>query len=345
MNGLRGMALRALPACVFLLLTRGSVQPLLAQTQIVSPEAVTTPAAAATWLPTPTPNARATAPAAAYLPATSSYVVQAGDTLWSVSLEIGLDLETMPCVISPIFRTDQALVIGDALALPPSGMICHQVEAGETLESIAVRYGVDAGDLSGDGWNRLDAAAISETQLEAGRYVRILPRAGAGQDGQGGFLAYMLSQPVEVAPFVAYAVGGPQTASAPVAVPANWPYGSGYFNWPTTGWVSQGYRQDHRALDIAAPLGTLVTAADRGVVVRAGWNQQGYGLFVVIDHNIDYLTLYSHLQDVYVNEGDIVAQGQAIGAVGSTGNSTGPHLHFEVRDFGSRINPLEVLLR
>ena len=86
-------------------------------------------------------------------------------------------------------------------------------------------------------------------------------------------------------------------------------------------------------------------AADRGVVVRAGWNNQGYGMFVVIDHNIDYVTLYSHLQDVYVDVGDVVAQGQVIGTVGSTGNSTGPHLHFELRDFGARINPLEALLR
>ena len=66
---------------------------------------------------------------------------------------------------------------------------------------------------------------------------------------------------------------------------------------------------------------------------------------MVIDHNIDYVTLYSHLQEIYVQVGAIVAQGQVIGAVGSTGNSTGPHLHFEVRDFGARINPLEVLLR
>ncbi len=60
-----------------------------------------------------------------------------------------------------------------------------------------------------------------------------------------------------------------------------------------------------------------------------------WAVYVVIDHNIDYVTLYSHLQEIYVQEGDIVAQGQVIGAVGSTGNSTGPHLHFEVRDFGA----------
>ena len=79
--------------------------------------------------------------------------------------------------------------------------------------------------------------------------------------------------------------------------------------------------------------------------MRAGWNEQGYGNFVVIDHQIDYVTLYSHLSDILVAEGDVVGQGQMIGTVGSTGNSTGAHLHFEIRDFGRRTNPLELLLR
>ena len=109
------------------------------------------------------------------------------------------------------------------------------------------------------------------------------------------------------------------------------------------GWLSQGYRYDHRAIDIAAVQGTPVTAADRGVVVRAGWNDQGYGRFVVIDHQIDYVTLYAHLDRILVHEGEIVGQGQVIGTVGSTGNSTGPHLHFEIRDFGRLTNPLELL--
>ena len=89
----------------------------------------------------------------------------------------------------------------------------------------------------------------------------------------------------------------------------------------------------------------MVTAADRGVVIRAGWNSQGYGQFVIIDHNIDYITLYAHLSEVLVSQGDVVAQGQAIGRVGSTGNSTGPHLHFEIRDFGSRADPVPLLVK
>jgi murein DD-endopeptidase MepM/ murein hydrolase activator NlpD len=109
--------------------------------------------------------------------------------------------------------------------------------------------------------------------------------------------------------------------------------------------MTQGYRYDHRAIDIAAKAGTLIAAADRGVIVRAGWNNQGYGNFVVVDHNIDYVTLYAHLSEIFVREGEIVAQGQLLGQVGSTGNSTGPHLHFEIRDFGRLTNPLELLGR
>ena len=317
------------------------------------------------------------------------YVVREGDTLWSAALEIGMDLEDMPCAISPDFRLDQPLVIGDSILPPPEGAICHQAVTGETAASIAALYGVDPSVITGDPWNQLTVVANQEgaggqpqdgqpqdgqpqdgqpqdgqpqdgqpqgLPLQAGRYVRILPDAAAQVgalwlpggllDTEGsGFLAYMLNQPVGVTPFMAYAVGGPRRVASPSAVPADWPYGSGRFIWPVYGWVSQGYRQDHRAVDIAAPSSTFMMAADRGVVVRAGWNNQGYGMFVVIDHNIDYVTLYSHLQDVYVDVGDVVAQGQVIGTVGSTGNSTGPHLHFELRDFGARINPLEALLR
>jgi murein DD-endopeptidase MepM/ murein hydrolase activator NlpD len=173
----------------------------------------------------------------------------------------------------------------------------------------------------------------------------------------------MLHQPVDTSPFAVLAVGGPfaehiqqtrqlanrsvraadQAGAVSGPLPANWPFGSGNFTWPLAGWLTQGYRYDHRALDIAAPSGTPVAAADRGVVLRAGWNSQGYGLFVIIDHNIDYVTLYAHLSELFVTKGQVVAQGDLIGTVGSSGNSTGPHLHFEIRDFGRLTNPLELL--
>ncbi len=160
-----------------------------------------------------------------------------------------------------------------------------------------------------------------------------------------GLLTYMLERPIVEPPILALARGGPVRAESELLIPEDWPYGTGDFEWPSPGWLTQAYRNDHRAVDIAAPLGTVVTAADRGVVIRSGWNNQGYGMFVIIDHNIDYVTLYSHLDEIFVAEGQVVAKGDPLGTVGSTGNSTGPHLHFEVRDFGSRINPLEVLVR
>jgi len=125
----------------------------------------------------------------------------------------------------------------------------------------------------------------------------------------------------------------------------DWPYGDGKFVWPVTGWISQGAHPGHVALDIAVPSGTPVKAADRGKVIMAGWNPTGYGFRVVIDHGIDYVTLYAHLSDIYVKAGDVVGKGQVVGASGANGNITGPHLHFEIRDFGRLTDPLPLLPR
>ncbi len=124
----------------------------------------------------------------------------------------------------------------------------------------------------------------------------------------------------------------------------DWPYGDGHFIWPVEGgWISQGSGPGHTALDVAVPLGTHVRAVDRGKVIYAGWNPTGYGFRVVVDHGIDYVTLYAHMSDIYVQPGDIVGKGQVIGLSGANGNITGPHLHFEVRDFGRLIDPRKVL--
>ena len=123
----------------------------------------------------------------------------------------------------------------------------------------------------------------------------------------------------------------------------DWPYGDGKFIWPVTGWISQGAHPGHTALDVAVPSGTPVKAVDHGKVIMAGWNPTGYGFRVVIDHGIDYVTLYAHLSDIYVKAGDVVGKGQVIGASGANGNITGPHLHFEIRDFGRLTDPLPLL--
>jgi murein DD-endopeptidase MepM/ murein hydrolase activator NlpD len=285
-------------------------------------------------------------------------VVQVGDTLLDAALELGLNVDEVGCVVRPEFAPEtQPLVIGDRLLSLPEGLICVRTQAGDTVRSLAERYSIAPEAILSEPWNGLRVETAEGTLvaplddvLPSGRFVRVpaVDQAGGGtrpSSAPGGFVTWMLEQPAGLLPQQALATGGVRRPAALAPVAANWPYGSGIFLWPSYGFLTQGYSFDHRALDIAAPTGAPVTAADRGVVVRAGWNGQGYGNFVVIDHNIDFMTLYAHLDTILVAEGDVVAQGQVLGTVGTSGNSTGPHLHFELRDFGRLTNPLEYLAR
>jgi murein DD-endopeptidase MepM/ murein hydrolase activator NlpD len=126
----------------------------------------------------------------------------------------------------------------------------------------------------------------------------------------------------------------------------------GVLSWPVSGTITSpfGYRRSpfgsgmefHQGLDIAAPMGTTVQAAAGGTVISAGW-YGGYGNYVLIDHGGGMATGYGHLSQIFVSAGQQIQKGQAIGAVGSTGMSTGPHLHFEVRLHGKPTDPAAYL--
>jgi murein DD-endopeptidase MepM/ murein hydrolase activator NlpD len=105
------------------------------------------------------------------------------------------------------------------------------------------------------------------------------------------------------------------------------------------GRITQGFWHGHRAIDIGAPTGSAVQAADGGFVSFAGWTDVGYGYLIVIDHANGFATYYAHLSNIYVGVGQAVERGQVIGAVGNTGRSTGPHLHFEIRYYSEQLNP------
>lgn len=122
--------------------------------------------------------------------------------------------------------------------------------------------------------------------------------------------------------------------------------GTGEFGWPVDGgYISDTFGSDrnHKGMDIAAPAGTDIYAAADGVVVAAGWNTGGYGYFVMIDHLNGYETLYGHSSFIYAFEGQTVTKGQLIAAVGTTGDSTGNHCHFEIRNNGSYYNPADFI--
>lgn len=125
-------------------------------------------------------------------------------------------------------------------------------------------------------------------------------------------------------------------------------HGSGVMMWPLQGRLTLRYGARHRiqgrhtGIDIAAPYGSPIVAADDGEVIFAGW-WDGYGKTVVVDHGKGRATVYAHLSRIYPTVGATVAKGQTIGLEGSTGYSTGPHLHFEVRINGTPVNPARYL--
>jgi murein DD-endopeptidase MepM/ murein hydrolase activator NlpD len=115
-------------------------------------------------------------------------------------------------------------------------------------------------------------------------------------------------------------------------------------SWPTEGYISQTYWSGHQALDIASQAGTPVRAAADGVVTLSDQDEDRHGIHLQIDHGDGYTTFYSHLSVAHVEAGEQVERGQKIGAVGSTGLATGPHLHFEVRKDGEALNPFGLMV-
>lgn len=251
-----------------------------------------------------------------------NYTAQPGDTLWSLALDFGRDLDTLSCVTSPTGPDAEKLTPGQTIIVPALDDLCYTVTPADTLASIAARHGVPVATIVNVPWNGFTSPPYSVRP----RQRILLP--GARLSARVRPERHSVSYATDTWAATAY---------------KDWPFGDGKFIWPVQGWISQDAHPGHLAIDIAVPIGTPVKAADRGVVVKAGWSPVGYGFRVIIDHKIDYVTLYGHLSDIYVQEGDVVGKGQVIGTSGSNGNITGPHLHFEIRDFGNLVDPLTLL--
>ncbi len=162
------------------------------------------------------------------------------------------------------------------------------------------------------------AAAVRRFQAAAGLAVDDVAGPATLNSLQGGHLVTALTDPVRFL----------RPLSAPIT--------DGF------GWIPPG--RWHTGIDFPANKGTTVGAAGRGTVAFAGWNTGGYGNLVVIIHRLGYESWYAHLSTIAVSPGQYVVGGTPIGAVGSTGHATGPHLHFEVRHFGTPIDPMPRLL-
>lgn len=237
-----------------------------------------------------------------------NYTIQQGDTLSGIAAKFGVSVDTVKWAND---IKGEHLTVGDTLKIPPVTGVVHKVREGETVYSIAKKYKTDAQKIVNFPFN--DFADLDTFALNVGQTL-IVP------DGV-----------IAAAPAI--------TRPAPAVFSG----GSGQFIWPTNGAITQYPIWYHMALDIANPAAPGIMAADDGVVTLVRYLKYDYGQHVIITHGNGYSTLYGHLSEIYVKQGDQVKRGQVIGRMGSTGRSTGTHLHFEIRKNGVAQNPLPYL--
>ena len=245
------------------------------------------------------------------------YVVQSGDTLSTIALDFGVSVNTL--LWENGLSSRSIIRPGDTLTILPISGISYTIRSGDTLLAIARKYDSSVKDI-------LDANALeSDTTLRIGQKL-ILPGAQPYSTPSSA----PSTQPSRLA-FITDIFR--KSDSIPGGEQFVWPVRSRKINQYFKGWR-------HTGIDVHGTLKDDIYAALPGKVVASGWNSGGYGYRVIIDHGGGMQTLSAHASKLFVKKGDSVVKGQAIGKVGSTGRSTGPHIHFEVIVNGARQNPL-----
>ncbi len=251
----------------------------------------------------------------------TTHVVQEGETLSEIASRYGLDVNTI--IWQNKLEATASLKPGDELEILPVNGVRHQVARGETIYTIGKKYGLDESQAQLIVDYPFNEFLNDETfELATGQYIMVPegepPRAIASAPRQRTVINVTTPDAGSVTP-------------------------TGSFIRPATGMVSQGYSFYHKAVDISNRSGGPILAGDSGTVMDAGWDPSGYGNRVTIDHRNGSITLYAHLSVLQVAPGQNVNRGDVLGQMGSTGRSTGTHLHFEIRQGGVFLNPLQVL--
>lgn len=269
-----------------------------------------------------------------------TYVVQPDDTIFGIAEMFNIKPQTIlwgnfytlgdnPHLLSP----------GQELNILPIDGTYHKWSAGEGLNGVAAGYRVTPDVIINWPGNRLTeemVADLSDPKIEPGTWL-VVP------GGERDFVTWSAPRINRDNPAVARVLGPGFCGTI-----ADGAVGTGAFIWPSNEHRLSGYdyspATNHFGIDIAGRLGDPLYAADNGVVVYAGWNNWGYGNVVVIDHGYGWQTLYAHMSYIGVSCGQSVYQGGVIGSFGSTGNSSGPHLHFEMlHESYGKVNPWNFL--
>jgi murein DD-endopeptidase MepM/ murein hydrolase activator NlpD len=268
------------------------------------------------------------------------YTVEEGDTVFGIAENFGLKPETILWGNYHVLLDDpHALQPGQELNILPVNGTYHEWQEGEGLNGVARYYGVTPEDIINYPANELSLETIGDfasPNIRPGTWL-VVP------NGRREFISWSAPLGVTRENPASARVLGPG-ACDPVSGGA---VGYGRFVWPANQHRLSGFdyspNTNHWGIDLAGNDGEGVYATDAGVVVYAGWNNYGYGFMIMIDHGNNFQSLYAHLNGISVGCGQSVGQGDLIGTIGSTGRSSGSHLHFEIRAISSYVNPWDVL--
>jgi murein DD-endopeptidase MepM/ murein hydrolase activator NlpD len=240
------------------------------------------------------------------------YTIEQGDTISGIAQKFNISVATI--LWSNNLTYYSVIKPGGTLKILPTTGLLHEVKKGESISTIAKKYKSDIDKI-------LEANKLSSAdQIAIGNNL-IIP------DG------------VKPAAVITTNTTPTSIFSAPKVTNTNTK-----LLWPTSAkTITQYYWWKHAAIDIGGPTGTPIYASESGTVEISGWSTGGYGYYIVINHGNGIKTLYAHASKLYVKKGEKVSRGQTIMAMGSTGWSTGPHLHFEVRVNGYKQNPLSYI--
>lgn len=261
-----------------------------------------------------------------------SYTVELGDSVFEIASNFKIKPETLLWANYDQLNDNPDMVsIGMSLNIPPVDGVYYQWQDGDTVQSIATRFEAKIDDILNWSGNNLD---LTEPTKSPGEWVMV-------PGGHREFRQWIIPVIPRGAAGVSKSVYGAGACEGGY----EGAFGSGGFIWPAGNHSLSGndYWSGHLGIDIAAGEGAPIYAADSGVVVFSGWATGGYGNMVMVDHGNGYQSVYAHLSNASASCGRSVGQGQIIGYSGSTGNSTGAHLHFEVRYLGGFVSPWYVL--
>ncbi|GAB4502117.1 MAG: hypothetical protein Fur0035_16650 [Anaerolineales bacterium] len=269
----------------------------------------------------------------------STYIVQKGDTVTSIAEKFNLNPRTIlnSNAFTRMADDPHNLSIGQEVYILPVDGVYWQWQSGESLTAWAKTFQVKVEDIINYPANHLDPATLGDygnPNIKPGTML-VIPGGYRLPNARGDvFVGVTRDHP---------AIARVQGAGACESV-SDGAVGIGSFIWPANKHYLSGYDwspdSGHRGIDIAGDTGEPVYAVDYGVIVYAGWNDWGYGNMVMVDHGNGWQSLYAHLSAINVLCGQSVLQGTVIGAIGSTGNSSGSHLHFELmHTLYSKVNP------